>query len=60
MNTQLPGDPILLLSYLNTQLRDFYPSLADLCAALDVSETLITEKLSAIDYHYDRETNRFC
>ena len=60
MNTQLPKDPVMLLSCLNTQLRDFYPSLADLCAAFDVNETEITEKLAAIDYHYDSETNRFC
>ena len=25
--TVLPKDPVILLSYINTQLRDFYPNL---------------------------------
>lgn len=25
----MPKDPVMLLSYVNTQLRDFYPSLAE-------------------------------
>ncbi len=28
--TVLPKDPVILLSYINTQLRDFYPSLDEL------------------------------
>ena len=27
----IPRDPVMLLSYVNTQLRDFYPSLEALC-----------------------------
>ena len=34
MNT-LPKDPIILLSYVNTQLRDNYNSLEEMCQALD-------------------------
>ena len=30
----LPRDPAILLSWVNTQLRDRYPSLAELCAAV--------------------------
>lgn len=30
--TVLPKDPVILLSYINTQLRDFYPSLDDYAA----------------------------
>ena len=30
---QLPKDPVILLSYINTQLRDFYPSLDAFCEA---------------------------
>ena len=33
----LPKDPYILLSYLNTQLRDNYPSLEEFCAANDQS-----------------------
>ena len=31
--TGIPRDPVMLLSYINTQLRDFYPSLEELCSA---------------------------
>ena len=31
----LPQDPMILLSYVNTKLRDEYASLDELCAALD-------------------------
>ena len=55
----IPKDPVMLLSYVNTQLRDHYPSLGELCRSLDLSETEIREKLAAIDYHYDEKENRF-
>ena len=29
MANNIPKDPVMLLSYLNTQLRDFYPSLEE-------------------------------
>lgn len=55
----IPQDPVILLSYVNTQLRDCYPSLAELCASLSVAEETITEKLAAIDYFYDAAANQF-
>lgn len=55
----LPKDPVMLLSYLNTQLRDNYDSLEALCAAEDVDRTEIEEKLATIDYHYSKEQNQF-
>ena len=55
----IPKDPIMLLSFVNLKLRDFYGSLEDLCEDLDTSETEITEKLGAIDYHYDKEKKQF-
>ena len=33
--TKFPKDPAMLLSYVNTQLRDFYPSMEELCKAMD-------------------------
>lgn len=36
MSATIPNDPIILLSYINTQLRDRYPSLDELCASLSV------------------------
>ncbi len=55
----LPEDPMMLLSYVNLKLRDFYDSLDSFCDDMDVSETEITDKLASIDYHYDKEKNRF-
>lgn len=56
---KLPNDPVILLSYINTQLRDFYPSLEELCRALDIDESGLCDQLAAIDYHYEKENNRF-
>lgn len=55
----LPKDPYILLSYVNTKLRDEYPSLSALCDGLDVSEGSLTEKLSGAGYAYDPDTNQF-
>ena len=57
--SQIPKDPVMLLSYINTQLRDHYPSFTELCAAFSVDEKEITDKLSAIGYSYQSDTNQF-
>lgn len=59
MLTGLPKDPILLLSVVNTKLRDYYPSLDVLCDDMDVSREVLEEKLGMIDYRYDAEKNQF-
>lgn len=59
MSETLPNDPVMLLSFINLKLRDFYPSLEELCSALDVNETDIRQKLESIDYVYDPNTNQF-
>lgn len=56
---KIPEDPVMLLSYINTQLRDFYPSLKECCQSLGISEETIIFSLNSIDYHYDHEKNRF-
>ncbi|MDD6345171.1 MAG: DUF4250 domain-containing protein [Oscillospiraceae bacterium] len=55
----IPNDPAILLSYINTQLRDNYKNLDDLCKSLDVSEADIVNKLKSIGYSYDEKLNRF-
>ncbi len=55
----IPKDPVMLLSFVNLKLRDYYSDLEALCEDLDVSGKEILEKLSGIDYHYDREKNQF-
>jgi len=55
----LPKDPAILLSFVNTKLRDEYSSLEDLCAALDAVPADITGTLAALDYCYDPTHNQF-
>lgn len=59
VNMELPKDPVILLSYINTQLRDFYPSLDELCKSLLVEELTITDKLLSIGYKYNKDLNKF-
>lgn len=59
MYTGLPGDPVILLSVVNTKLRDFYPSLEALCEDMQADQKEITDKLKMIDYEYDKERNQF-
>ena len=55
----LPKDPMVLLSYVNTRLRDDYPSLDTLCEDLDLSRTELEQALQAVGFDYDAEQNRF-
>ena len=55
----LPNDPVILLSYINTKLRDEFPSLEELCKTLGVPESDISDKLHSIGYEYDPERNCF-
>ena len=59
MNTQLPNDPVMLLSFVNTQLRDQHISFHDFCKSYMVDEDEICQKLEAIDYIYDLNRNQF-
>jgi len=55
----LPRDPMILLSVVNTRLRDEYSDLADLCAGMNVKETDLTTILGEIGCRYDPNTNQF-
>ena len=55
----LPKDPFMLLSYVNTQLRDNFSSLSELCASLGVNEEDIVSTLANAGYSYDECLNRF-
>ena len=54
----MPKDPVMLLSYVNLKLRDFYTNLDALCEDIDADRDEIVEKLAGIDYHYDEEKNQ--
>ena len=55
----IPQDPIILPSYVNTQLRDFYPSLDELCKSLDLCREELEKKLAAAGFRYDPARNQF-
>ncbi|MCB7303393.1 DUF4250 domain-containing protein [Bariatricus massiliensis] len=56
---ELPNDPVLLLSVINTKLRDYYADLDALCDDLQIDRELLTEKLGSIDYEYEEKRNQF-
>lgn len=55
----LPKDPILLLSVVNTKLRDNYSSLEELCHAEDADPEEIIQALNAVGYVYQPDLNQF-
>ena len=52
-------DPQLLLSIINTKLRDFYSSLDDLCDDLDYNKEEVNAILNKAGYFYDASCNQF-
>ena len=55
----IPNDPVMLLSFVNLKLRDFYSDLDAMCEDLDVEKAELVKKLEGIDYHYNAERNQF-
>jgi len=52
-------DPTILLSIMNTKLRDQYASLDMLCDDLEITKEYILNKLKTIGYNYNDKTNQF-
>lgn len=59
MDMDLPKDPVLMLSVVNTELRDYYPSLDALCEDRHVDKDMIVSALGSIDYEYNDVKNQF-
>ena len=55
----LPEDGFLLLSVINTKLRDCYFSLEELCAAENLDKNRLLKRLFEIGYAYDCKLNAF-
>ena len=55
----IPKDPVMLLSFANMKLRDFYSSLDDMCEDLQLDRKELEKKLGTIDYGYDEKANQF-
>jgi biotin operon repressor len=52
-------DPTILLSIMNTKLRDEYASLDMLCDDLEITKEDILNKLKTIGYDYNETKNQF-
>ena len=59
MYQNIPNDPVMLLSFVNTQLRDFFTTLGLFCENFNVNRSELEAKLKSIDYEYDAATNQF-
>lgn len=59
MMTNLPKDPVMLLSVINTKLRDIYPDFNTMCEDLQLDSQWIVHTLETIDYQYDATRNQF-
>lgn len=57
--TTIPKDPFILLSYVNTELRDKYCDLVEFCHANSVDINDINGRLRSINYVYDSKKNQF-
>lgn len=55
----IPKDPFILISYINTKLRDEFPTLHDLCLSLDINRDELEYTLGTIGYSYFEKQNRF-
>lgn len=56
---RIPNDPMILLSFINMKLRDFYESFEELCSDLEVNPEDVRQKLNQIGYEYNETLNKF-
>ncbi len=56
---KLPNDPVMLMSLINTKLRDFYPNLDALCDDMDIDKADLSSKLAGAGFTNDKKLNRF-
>lgn len=55
----IPKDPIMLLSFVNLKLRDYYANLDEMCQDLDIDKQKLIDKMNGIQYQYSPERNQF-
>ena len=55
----LPNDPMMLFSFINMKLRDFYPSLDARCEDMNVEKEVIVRTLKRVGFEYNPAKNRF-
>ena len=55
----IPKDPMLLLSFVNTKLRDEYSTLEEFCKEHDLDVEALKKKLEEIGFQYNTELKQF-
>ena len=55
----MPQDPVILLSWLNTRLRDEGQTLEELCRDLDQDPEELKARMLAAGFDYDPAQRRF-
>jgi len=55
----IPQDPYILLSYVNTRLRDDYPDIGSMCDDLAIDRGVLEKRLADAGFEYMPEINQF-
>ena len=55
----LPKDPMILLSFVNTKLRDEFTDLEEFCKEEDISIESLKEQLGKIGFQYNETIRQF-
>jgi hypothetical protein len=55
----LPKDPMILLSFVNTKLRDEFTDLEEFCKEEDISIESLKEQLESIGFQYNETIRQF-
>ena len=55
----IPNDPMILLSFVNTKLRDEYSSLEEFCKEHNLDVEALKKKLEEIGFQYNAEQKQF-
>ena len=53
---KIPKDPMILFSFVNTQLRDRFSSLEEMCREMELDQSYIEETLEGAGFSYDPKT----
>ncbi len=56
---ELPNDPMMLFSFINLKLRDYYSSLDDLCSDMDIDKKYLIDKMKSVGFEYNPMQNKF-
>lgn len=55
----IPKDPMILLSFVNTKLRDEYRSLEEFCKEHNLDVEALKKKLEEIGFQYNAKLKQF-